>query len=473
MLPAPPVRGIPDEYAEPVLRLIEQLRRKRARNQLRMRYYDYKVGLKDLGISIPPHLRSLDSVLGWPAKVVDSMSRRVVLDAVSTTGSDDLDSLVRSVQRDNTLSLLLPQTHTSSLLHSVAFTFVTPGNQGEPNAVVTSVSAESATGTLDSRRRSLSEALSVRVDPVSGQVEEITLYLPGETVTLYRAGYRWDYEVIVHSLGMPVEAIPYRPELGRPFGRSRISRPVMALTDSGVRTLARTEVSAEFYNAPQRWAMGAREDAFTDIDGNPLTGWQVMLGNLLALERDEDGNLPTVGEFQQQSMDPNLAHLRMLAQQLSAESSLPLRSLGIVGDNPESGEAITEANRELELEIEFWQESVLTPVWLRLIGKALRLHDDSDVARRAYDALQLRWRDPATVSMAARGDWLTKVGAQIPGLGETSVGMEMAGLTGEQITRLQSEKARVERDRQVRELIQSGQVGQAALAGLAQADAAR
>src|SRR5690606_28014561 len=98
------------------------------------------------------------------------------------------------------------------------------------------------------------------------------------------------------------------------FGSSRISRPVMALTDSGVRTLLRTEVSAEFFNAPQRYALGAEESAFQDAKGNAKSGWEVLLGRVLTLSKDEDGVIPQVGQFPQQSMEPNIAHFRMLAQ---------------------------------------------------------------------------------------------------------------------------------------------------------------
>src|SRR3546814_7117471 len=68
-------------------------------------------------------------------------------------------------------------------------------------------------------------------------------------------------------------------------------------TDAGMRTMRRTEVGAEFFNAPQRYALGADEDAFTDANGNPVPAWTIMLGRLLALSRDEDGELPQVGQF--------------------------------------------------------------------------------------------------------------------------------------------------------------------------------
>ena len=41
----------------------------------------------------------------------------------------------------------------------------------------------------------------------------------------------------------------------------------MALTDQAARTSLRAEVSAEFFSSPQRYLLGADEEAFTDDDG--------------------------------------------------------------------------------------------------------------------------------------------------------------------------------------------------------------
>lgn len=466
LVQAPRIAGLGAAHQDVVNRLVGQIQHKAHRNRLRQKYYDHKNALKDFGISIPPHMRSVEVAVGMPAKAVDSMSRRNVLDAFTLASGADPDSLgLGQIAEDNRLEALLPQAHTSALIHATAFGFVTAGDvgAGEPAALISARSAEWATGTWDPRLRGLRDALSiVSVDDL-GHPDHMVLYLPNLAIIMRREGTRWDLRQSVHDLGVPVEPLPYRAALDRPFGRSRISRPVMSLTDSMVRTLLRTEVGAEFYNAPQRWAMGASEESFTDKAGNPLTGWQVMLGNLLTLSKDEDGELPKVGEFRQQSMEPNIAQIRMIAQMFASETNLPLRSLAIVGDNPESADAITEANKELELDIRHWQDSSLSPAWKRLLVGAMRLHDDSPAARAEYAGLRLRWRNPTTVSTSAAGDWLVKVGSAIPSLGETSVGMEMAGLNGEQIDRYEAEMRRKRGATTVRDLIAAGRDAAAAV----------
>lgn len=440
-LQSPIVPGLGAMHQDILSGLVAKIQAKRTRNLLRSKYYNYKNALRDLGISIPPQLRSVETVVGWPAKAVDAMSRRTVLEGfVRADGSSTADLGIDALLEANRASALVPQAHTSALIHSVSFVSVTAGDveAGEPEALILARSAQSATGQWDSRRGALKSALSlVSVDEDSGAPTEMVLYVPNLAIWMRRDGSKWDIRQAPHDLGVPVEILPYRPSLERPFGASRISRPVMALTDSAVRTLLRTEVGAEFFNAPQRYVLGADEDAFKG-----QTGWQVMLGRLLTLTRDEDGNVPTVGSFAQQSMQPNESHFRMLAQAFASETSLPLRALAVVGDNPESAEAIVEANKELELEIRHWENAFLGPAWKRVVATMMMMIDDSPAARAEYATLKAQWTDPTTVSVIAAADAFVKKAAQIPGLGETTVGLRMAGMSSDQIEQFRAERAR-------------------------------
>lgn len=398
---APTVPGLSGAHQALVKRHVETIMRKANRVRLRRRYYDHKAGLKDLGIALPPHLRNrIEMATGMPAKAVDARVRRTILDGFSLASGVDPASLgVDEVVTRNRLTSLLPQATTSALIESTAFLFVTVGDEaaGEPRALVTARGAEFATGTWSPRLWALSDALSILSVDDSGTPDHMVLYVPNRAIVMRRDGGRWDIRQSVHELGVPVEPIPYKPMLDRPFGRSVITRTVMSLTDSMVRTLIRTEIGAEFYNAPQRWAMGADEKAFVGPDGSPRSGWEVTLGKLLALGRDDEGNVPTVGQFPQQSMEPNVAQIRAIAQLFSSETNVPLRDLGVVGDNPESSQAIQTANEGLELDVQFWETAVLEAAVARTMVNALRLYDDSPAARAEYAGLKCRWRPPTQV----------------------------------------------------------------------------
>ena len=54
--------------------------------------------------------------------------------------------------------------------------------------------------------------------------------------------------------------------------------------------------------------------------------------------------------------------------------------------------------------------------------------------------MSAQYTDPALTSPTAKADAFTKLASAIPGFSETEVGLEMAGLTREQIIRFQAEK---------------------------------
>src|SRR5690606_9676835 len=132
--------------------------------------------------------------------------------------------------------------------------------------------------------------------------------------------------------------------------QSRVSRAVMSITDEAVRTVLRTEGSAEVYPSPQRYGLRADAGALVGGEGHPAPRRPAILGRMLAISRDEDGNMPQVGQFAQMSMQPHNEHLRSIAARFCAETSLPLSSIGIVQDNPSSAEAIYAAKEDLVIE---------------------------------------------------------------------------------------------------------------------------
>lgn len=438
---SPRVSGLSDPHQALVDELVSRIQAKARRNRLRRTYYDHKQGLKDLGISIPPSMRDVAMVIGWPAKAVDSMSRRTVLEGFVSASADTATLGLDALWGANRMQFEAPQAHTSALVHSTAFVFVTAGDEtaGEPAAVISVQSAESASAIWDKRRRSFSAALSVVETDDLGVPTSMNLYVPGVVVIMRRSGVGWELRQASHDLGVPVEALTYRPSLDRPFGASRISRPVMALTDAAVRTLLRTEVSAEFFSAPQRYVLGADEEQFLDADGKPIPAWQAVLGRMFAVSRDEEGNIPTVGQFPQQSMEPHLAQIRSIASLFAAETSLPVGSLGIVQDNPSSAEAIYAAKEELVVEVGHWEKTSLAPAWERTVRNALRLVDSSPAAVAEYASIRARWSNPAVPSIVSAADAMVKQITAIPQLGDTDVALEKMGYSVDEIDRIQAQ----------------------------------
>lgn len=440
------VSGLDDADTDVLRRLLNQLDSKVHRNRLRRTYYDGKYLLRDFGISLPPQMRTIEAVLGWPAKAVDVLAKRLRPDGFVLPGGSADDLGIREIWDANRLDLEAPQANTSALLHSCAFATVTHGERerGEPEVFVAVRSAEHATGLWNRRLRRLDAGLSIVDADENGQPTEMVLYLPGRVVTLTKTpSGRWVVaEVQVYNMDrVLMEPLVYQPRLDRPFGSSRLSRPVMTLADAALRTLVRSEVTAEFFSAPQRYAMGADESAFVDASGNPKGAWASIIGRVWAIGRDEDGNVPEVGQFPQTSMQPHVDHLRMLATLFAGETSLPLSSLGIVQDNPSSAEAIHASKEELITEAE-WAADTLGAGWRRVMLLALMLRDGLTEVPAEWLRLEMRWRDPATPSKAAIADAVTKqVQAGILPA-DSAVTLEQLGYDETTVARLEADRQR-------------------------------
>jgi hypothetical protein len=406
--------GLSDDETTALRRLAARLVRHRTRNRIRTVYYNGRNQLKDLGYSLPPIAKDVEIVVGWPEKAVEGLANRVVLDGVTTQDGSDLGKQVGDLLDANDLAQTAENAHTDALVHSCSFIAALQGmpDRGEPAAIIQEFPADVATGTWDSRIHGLTEALLFDVDEdetYGRQIRACYLMLPGRLVGISRDGWRWRVYARTDWQGrLPVELLAYRPDSKRPFGRSRISRTVMSLTDSAVRTFLRSEVQAELYSVPPRYFLGVTENMFRRDDGTLRPRWQIMLDQVLALPRDKQGNLPQVGTFTQASFEPHSAQLRQTALMFAAATSLPPDSMGVLTDNPSSAEAIDKAVKELCLNAESCQRR-FGPAWERIIATAARIAGDGQAA-----AVSSQWRNPATPSRAAAADAAVKlVGANI------------------------------------------------------------
>ena len=421
--------------------LINQWAAKRTRNILRSVYYEGKNALIDFGISLPPTMRNIDVVLGWPAKAVHALTARANFDGFVLPGEADDPFDFVGLLTDAGADALLPQAFTSAATHSVSFLTITPGGPGEAPVLWLPRSAAEATGIWDGRTQSLSDGLSVtRTDADTSMPTQMVWYAREHVTTFERDDRgRWYAETQPNPLRRVwMEPLVFRPELHRPFGHSRISRAVMGLTDAGLRTLARSESHAEFFASPQRYALGADQEAF----GGKQERWNAVMSRLVAISKDEDGDLPTLGQFPQMSMQPHFDHLRTLAALFAGETSLPLSSLGIVHDNPSSAEAIYAAKEDLVIEASGFTRSLGSS--LRRAGiTSVMMRDGLTEPPAELRGLRVRWENPATPSVVSASDAMAKQVSAMPWLAESDVALEVLGYTEDQIIRLQADRRRL------------------------------
>lgn len=426
--------------------LLTRLADKRPRNLTRAAYYDGKNAIRDLGISIPPNFRRIATVLGWSAKAVDILNRRCNLDGFVVPGLDADTLGVDQLWAENRLDVEAPQAGVSSLIHACAFLITTIGDveAGEPKALVTAKDALSGTGEWDRRRRSLRSFLSIIATDDDGKPTEMVLYLPNVNVAMTKVGARWQVVRRAHSYGLPVDPLVYQPRIARPFGSSRISRAVMSLHDQALRTVLRSEVTAELYSVPQRVLLGADESAFRDAQGNLKSMWQAVLGRVWAIGKDEDGDVPTIEQFASASQEPHVSQLRAWAQLFAGETSIPISSLGISTEaNPASAEAYHASREDLTSEAEGTTDG-WTPAYRGSALRGLQILNGWDKIPPEVQALQPKWRSPSTPSRAAAADAAAKTLDKFPWLAETELGLELYGFDDAFIKRAMAAKRRQE-----------------------------
>ena len=400
-----------DEFVADVAKLYRNFANVQGPNSVKGRYYDGLQRVKDLGISLPPQMRSIEAVVGWPGTAVDVVEER--LDFEGWTGGD-----LSEVYTSNDLDVEAPQAHLDALIYGTAFIAVTSGADGEPDPLVTVESPTSMTAEWDGRKRAIRSAAKFWSDNDDFEANRAVLFRPNENVVLEKTRGRWEaVEVDQHNSNrVSVAQMVNRPRASKRGGRSEITPAVRGYTDMALRTLVGAEVAREFYAVPQRWMMGAPEEFFFGEDGKPREGWDAMAGKILAVSADpETGDVPTVGSFAANSMTPFFEQIRNLAQMLSSETAIPPMYLGFATDQASSADAIRAMEARLVKRAER-RQTTFGKAWTETGRLALMMREGvtwEDLPAEFHDVRPM-WRDPSTPTKAAAADAAVKlVGAGI------------------------------------------------------------
>jgi hypothetical protein len=421
---------------------------RRLRNVIRTTYYENKRAIHKIGTLIPPQYFNLGIVLGWTGKAVDGLGRRCNLESF-VWADGDLASLGGSeFWNDNHLKSEVDGAITAALIHGPAFLVNTMGGEGEPASLLHVKDATEATGTWNRRTRRLDDLLSIiRVDK-NANVLEMALYRNGVTLTARRdrVGTAWTVNRQDHAYGMPAEVLSYKPLPRRPFGQSRITRPIMGLQDAATRALIRLEGHMDVYSYPELWMLGADPSIFRNADGTQQTAWQIRLGRVKGIPDDEDATTPRADlkQITASSPDPHLADLNALAKMFAREASLPDSAVAITDvSNPTSAESYDASQYELISEAEGAVDD-FTPALRRAFVRGLAMQNRVAAADipDSWKSIDTKWRNPRYESKAAVADAGLKQLQAVPWLAESEVGLELIGLSDQQIQRALADRRR-------------------------------
>lgn len=407
------------EFSNPDYRGIDFLRRKltqkRSRVLARYRFYEMKNLVRDLGISTPPELRAWNSALGWCAHAVDDMADRLVFQEFR----DDVLGLNEIYQANNP-DVLYDSACLSALISACSFLRIYRGEDSMPRIEV--LDGGNATGIMDEGTGLLREGYAVLQRDDSNR-PTLEAWLTREEAVYYDHGKETVH--VAHPAGAPLLVpIVHRPDAARPFGHSRISRACMSYAAAAVRTIKRSEISAEFFSFPQKYVTGLAQDfKFEDK-------WKAVMSSFIAMTKDEDGDSPKLGQFSQQSMEPHLAQLRMFASLFAGEASLTLDDLGFPSDNPSSQEAIKAAHENLRLKTRKAQRTFGSG-FLNAGLLAACLRDDYPYKRAALAYTRPIWDpvfEPDASGLNLIGDGVLKLNQAIDGFVTDQVLEDLTGI---------------------------------------------
>lgn len=382
--------------------LQKKLNNKRARVLRRYEYYEMKNAMNDFQITIPAELGCLNKVLGWCGKAADSMADRLVF----RDFADDNFNL-NQIFDMNSRDVFFDSAILSATISSCCFIYISEDEDSYPRLQV--IDGGNATGIIDPITMMLKEGYAVLDRDENGSAITEAYFEPGST-TIMRKGEK-DEEVKNEADYPLLVPIIFRPDAVRPFGHSRISRACMNIQQAALRTLRRAEVSAEFYSFPQKYVTGLSSDA------EKMDKWKATISSFMQFEKDEEGTIPQVGQFQQQSMSPYTEQIRMLAGLFSAETGLTLDDLGFPTDNPSSSEAIKAAHETLRLAARKAQRTFGVG-FLNVGYLAACVRDSYNYKRQQLYLTKPRWEpvfEPDAAMLSSIGDGAIKINQALPG----------------------------------------------------------
>lgn len=402
---------------------IDYLRKKleRYRSGATKRNKIYNMKDKDFspGITIPPQIRNqYRATLGWGAKAVDSVADRLVFREFA---EDNFD--LNQIFNMNSADIFFDDAILSALVNSCSFVYISESEESNiPRLQV--ISGDNATGILDPITRLLTEGYAVLSrDAMDEPIEE--LYFVAGRTDYYVDGKR--KSSIENNVEYPLLVpIIHKPDATKPFGRSRITPSAVYYQQYAKRTLERSDITAEFYSFPQKYVVG------TSQDSEPMDSWKATISSMLEFTKDEEGDVPELGQFNVPSMSPFTEQLKTAASGFAGETGLTLDDLGFSTDNPSSAEAIKASHETLRLQAEKAQRD-FSSGFLNVGYLAACLRDDFPYKRNQLYLTKPKWEpvfkpDASTISLI--GDGAVKLNNAIPGYFNYENLRDLTGIKG-------------------------------------------
>lgn len=381
------------------LRLIHY--RQRNRDLLHRAYYRGAQSFEQLGMMVPPSMRSFRVIANWPRVVVRTITRRQQVKALMLPGGEVEEPSLRAIWEANNLDLGIRTYNKDCAIYGRSFLADFAGASEGDEPIVRPVSPlEMAVDVVDGRIVSAARFYG-GLSPVPGEnPRKVSLYREGLTVWAEKRDGAW-FETGRDEHGGRIPIIMGLNEAltGEYAGESAMA-DVIPIADSAARALTNMQFGVDAHGLPRLWASGVQRGDFVDKDGQVVTRWEQYFNNVW-LMKDPQAKLGAVPASDLKNFD---TALETYGKQAATVTGFPGRYFGLTTANPPSADAIRADEAELVEAVEDQNLSAgVTIGWAMALAWEIKTGERLD-----GDRIDVEWHDPATPTVAQREDALAK-----------------------------------------------------------------
>ena len=443
------VEGLTDEEQTNLIELSQAYNYHQSRNATKDKYYDGHITLNDvnIGIAVPNGLSKLSVGCSWGQKAVDVLAARSMFDGfVGTNGVSS--SVVNGIIESNQFVAQYTKACRDELKYGCVF--ATLSADADVGCKIRFHSPATAAALWNGAQGRIDCGIAI-IDTMRDEKDKdkwrphiVNLYTDDAVIVLTAVNNRWTAQRHPHKMGRPLmEAMTWNATSNKPFGRSRLKRPIRAMIDDYVRIVANATIALEFDTTPQKYLLGVTDEQYDAVISDKFKQYAGSL--LVATMNPETGSNPVFGQLTQGSLSPHVEKMRMTATQFSAATGLTVTDVGVINDaNPTSSDAILAQSQTLVLmaqQLNAGNGDALKTIALmaQAIARNVTLSELTDEER----GIIAHFKNPAMPSVAVTADAAIKIASARQEFASTDTFLEMIGFDQADIRRIRAQEQRV------------------------------
>lgn len=408
--------SISKEDEQAIARMYLQILRQRTKDKQNEAYYRGMQDIGNLGIAVPPEVEQFAFPLNWCRTYTDVIVERQDVRMILRKGENSEESDLRQDWDANDLDTeQIKFNRDMVVLGRAAISVGADPHGGIP--IIRVESPKNLTVERDVVTRETTGALRVFYD-TTGMAETFVLYRPNYTlVTSKKLGKQVQTQRIDHNLGRVPIIVMYNRSTSDDYNEGEsLLNDLKPLVNMAGRVMLQLQLAMETVGTPQKVLLGATKKDFEDEDGNPVDPWETYLGAVWAVASDK----AKIEQLSGANLTGFLEIIKMLAEQASTVTGMPVRMMGQNTANPAAEGAIRADESRLVKQIERLNRSAGTAwSWALGISEKIRTRKWGD------GEIQVLYHDPGTPTEAQKADAMIKLNGNKPVLSVRGTMVEM------------------------------------------------